>query len=108
MPKGDPDVTESQSQARPNTATLVKNLMTAHAEWVGADTPVREVARKMRDKGIGCLPVGEHDRLIGMITDRDITTRVVAESAVPSAATPRRVPRDVLHQERSGATLRNG
>jgi hypothetical protein len=48
-------MTESQSQARPNTATLVKNLMTAH-EWVGADTPVREVARKMRDKGIGACP----------------------------------------------------
>lgn len=72
-------MTESQSQARPNTATLVKNLMTAHAEWVGADTPVREVARKMRDKGIGWLPVGEHDRLIGMITDRDIACRAVAD-----------------------------
>ena len=72
-------MTESQSQARPNTATLVKNLMTAHAEWVGADTPVREVARKMRDKGIGRLPVGEHDRLIGMITDRDIACRAVAD-----------------------------
>jgi CBS domain-containing protein len=70
---------ESQSQARPNTATLVKNHMTAHVEWVGADTPVREVARKMRDKGIGCLPVGEHDRLIGMITDRDIACRAVAD-----------------------------
>jgi hypothetical protein len=46
---------------------------------VGADTPVREVARKMRDKGIGCLPVGEHDMLIGMITDRDIACRAVAD-----------------------------
>jgi len=53
-------VTERQSQAWPNAAALVKDLMTAHAEWVGAGTPVREVARKMRDKGIGCQPVGEH------------------------------------------------
>jgi CBS domain-containing protein len=33
----------------------------------------------MRDKGIGGLPVGEHDRLIGMITDRDITCRAIAD-----------------------------
>ena len=72
-------MTESHSQARPDAGALVKDLMTAHAEWVGADTPVREIARKMRDKGIGCLPVGEHDRLIGMITDRDITCRAVAD-----------------------------
>src|ERR1700757_1711698 len=57
----------------------VKDLMTAHAEWVGADTPVREVAKKMRDSGIGCLPVGENDKLIGMITDRDITSCAVAD-----------------------------
>ena len=45
----------------------------------GAGTPVREVAKKMRDKGIGCLPVGENDKLIGMITDRDITCRAAAD-----------------------------
>jgi CBS domain-containing protein len=72
-------MTEGRTRARPNTATLVKDLMTAHAEWAGANTPVREVARKMRDKGIGCLPVGGHDRRIGMITDRDITCRPVAD-----------------------------
>jgi CBS domain-containing protein len=72
-------MTESQAQRQPNFATQVKDLMTAHAEWVGADTPVREVAKKMRDKGIGYLPVGENDKLIGMITDRDITCRAVAD-----------------------------
>jgi len=37
----------------------------------------------MREQHIGSLPVTEDERLVGMITDRDITTRVVAESAVP-------------------------
>jgi CBS domain-containing protein len=37
----------------------------------------------MRAEHIGSLPVTEDERLVGMITDRDITTRVVAESAVP-------------------------
>jgi CBS domain-containing protein len=37
----------------------------------------------MRDEHIGSLPVTEDERLVGMITDRDISTRVVADSAVP-------------------------
>ena len=43
----------------------------------------------MRDKGIGCLPVGENDRLIGMITDRDITCRAVADGLDLSRAKAR-------------------
>ena len=41
----------------------------------GAD--VADLARKMKDLDIGALPVGENDRLIGMVTDRDITCRAV-------------------------------
>ena len=84
-------MTESQTQTQPKSVTQVKDLMTAHAEWVGADAPVREVAKKMRDKGIGCLPVGENDRLIGMITDRDITCRAIADGLDLSKATARDV-----------------
>lgn len=82
---------EGQTLTQLNAATQVRDLMTAHAEWVGADTPVREVAKKMRDKGIGCLPVGENDRLIGMITDRDITCRAVADGLDLSQAKARDV-----------------
>jgi len=57
----------------------VSALMTKNAEWISADAPLRDVARKMRDEAIGCLPVGEQDRLVGMITDRDITCRAVAD-----------------------------
>jgi CBS domain-containing protein len=84
-------MTESHTQTHLEAATLVKDLMTAHAEWVGADTPVRKVAEKMRDKGIGCLPVGENDKLIGMITDRDITCRAVADGLDLSRAKARDV-----------------
>ncbi len=45
----------------------IKELMTSHAEWIEASTPLRDVSRTLRDKNIGCLPVGESDRLIGMI-----------------------------------------
>jgi CBS domain-containing protein len=84
-------MTESHSQTQLKVATQVKDLMTAHAEWVDADTPVRVVAEKMRDKGIGCLPVGENDKLIGMITDRDITCRAVADGLDLSKAKARDV-----------------
>ena len=57
---------------------LVKEAMTPEVRWFSPDTPIQEVARVMRDEGIGCVPIGENDRLVGMITDRDITCRAVA------------------------------
>jgi CBS domain-containing protein len=60
---------------------FVKEAMTSHAEWVSPDLSLTEVARRMRDNKIGCLPVGDKDRLIGMITDRDIACRAVAEGS---------------------------
>jgi CBS domain-containing protein len=62
---------------------LVREAMTDHAEWITPDTTLIEAACKMRDKGIGCLPVGENDRLIGIITDRDLACRAVATGADP-------------------------
>lgn len=57
----------------------VRDAMHRGAEWVGPDTAVSEVARKMRDLDIGAIPVGENDRLVGMVTDRDIACRAVAD-----------------------------
>jgi CBS domain-containing protein len=56
----------------------VKDAMHKGVEWVAPDTPVSEIARRMRDKDIGAVPVGENDRLVGMVTDRDIACRAVA------------------------------
>lgn len=53
----------------------VKDIMHRGAEWVEPETPITEIARKMRDDDIGSIPVGENDRLIGMVTDRDIVVR---------------------------------
>jgi len=59
----------------------VKEAMHAGVEWVEPDTPVSTVAQKMRDVDIGAIPVCEKDHLVGMITDRDITCRAVADGA---------------------------
>jgi CBS domain-containing protein len=55
----------------------VKDAMHKGAEWIGPDTPVPDIAKKMKLLDIGALPVGENDRLIGMVTDRDITCRAI-------------------------------
>jgi CBS domain-containing protein len=64
-------------------AKSVRDAMTEDPRTIGASASVVEAARLMREEHIGSLPVTEDERLVGMITDRDITTRVVAESAVP-------------------------
>lgn len=61
----------------------VSKAMHSHADWVSSDTPVSEVARMMQKDDIGAVPVGEDDRLVGMITDRDIAVRVVAAGRDP-------------------------
>ncbi len=69
----------------------VKELMTVNAAWVDAETPLAKVAETLRDNDIGCLPVGDNDRLVGMITDRDIACRAVAEGRDPNKTTAREV-----------------
>lgn len=56
----------------------IKDVMTPDVSFVTPDTPIREIACRMRDNDIGSTPVVEHNRLIGMVTDRDIVLRVVA------------------------------
>jgi CBS domain-containing protein len=57
-----------------------RDIMTPDATCASADETVVDAARKMRDLGVGALPIcGPDDRLAGMITDRDITIKVVAE-----------------------------
>jgi CBS domain-containing protein len=65
----------------------VREIMSKNVTWVGPDISLQEAARTMRELDIGCLPVGKDDRLIGMITDRDIACRAVAEGEDP-ARTP--------------------
>jgi CBS domain-containing protein len=69
----------------------VKNAMHKGAEWVAPDTPVAQIAKKMKELDVGSLPVGENDRLIGMVTDRDITCRAVANGRDISKVTARDV-----------------
>lgn len=59
--------------------------------WIGPDTDLRTIARIMKEEDIGALPVGENDRLIGMVTDRDVTLRAFANGHDISSLTARDV-----------------
>jgi CBS domain-containing protein len=69
----------------------VEDAMHKGAEWVTPQTTLADVARRMRDLDIGSIPVGENDRLIGMVTDRDIVCRGVANGQDCSKLTARDV-----------------
>lgn len=69
----------------------VKDAMHRGAEWIGPETPLVEVAKLMKKHDIGCVPVGDKDRLVGMVTDRDIVCRAVAKGGDLSKLTARDV-----------------
>jgi CBS domain-containing protein len=69
----------------------VKDVMHRGVTWVEPTVSIREIARRMRDDDIGSVPIGENDRLVGIVTDRDIICRGVANGTDCNALTARDV-----------------
>jgi CBS domain-containing protein len=66
--------------------TTAREIMTQGAECARSDETLSDAARKMRDLDVGALPIcGEDDRMKGVVTDRDIVVRCVAEGADPTS-----------------------
>jgi len=61
----------------------VKEAMTRDVRLVRPDQTIREAAHLMAELDIGCLPVEENDKMVGMITDRDIAVRAISEGRGP-------------------------
>jgi CBS domain-containing protein len=57
----------------------ISQIMTRDPELIDPNASIRDAAKRMRAENVGALPVGENDRLVGMVTDRDIVTRAVAD-----------------------------
>jgi CBS domain-containing protein len=74
----------------------IRDIMTPNVEIAHAGMALQEAARMMRDADTGFLPVGEGDKLIGTLTDRDIVVRCVAEGRDLSSATVRDAMTDEL------------
>jgi CBS domain-containing protein len=65
-----------------------RDIMSGGAECVREDETLVDAARKMRDLDVGSLPIcGNDDRLKGMLTDRDIVVRCLADGGDPSTVT---------------------
>jgi CBS domain-containing protein len=81
-------------------AKSVRDAMTEDPRSIDTSVSVVEAARLMRDEHIGSLPITDDEQLLGMITDRDITTRVVAEATDPKTTSVGDVcSRDVISVE---------
>jgi len=76
----------------------VKDVMHKGVDWVSPDTPITELAKLMCDHDIGAIPIGENDKLIGMVTDRDIVCKGLAKDGFDmSRATARDVMTKGIH-----------
>jgi CBS domain-containing protein len=62
----------------------LKDIMTPEVERLHKDVSIQEVAQKMKAIDAGMIPVYDGDRLVGMVTDRDIALRVAAEGRDPT------------------------
>ena len=71
----------------------VREAMHRGVEWVAPNTPVTELARLMSTQDIGAIPIGENDHLIGMVTDRDIVCKGLAQEGFNAQ---RATARDVM------------
>jgi CBS domain-containing protein len=76
----------------------VKDAMHKGVDWVSPDTPITEMAKLMCERDIGAIPIGENDRLIGMVTDRDIVCKGLAQESFDlRQATAREVMTPGIH-----------
>lgn len=72
----------------------ISEMMTRDVKMTAPAQSIREAARMMADLDVGALPVADNDRLVGMITDRDIAVRAIASGRGPDTPI-----RDVMTQE---------
>jgi CBS domain-containing protein len=63
----------------------LRDLMTENVEVITPDTSLEQAARKMRDLDVGVLPVCDGERLLGMLSDRDLIIRATAEGRDPKS-----------------------
>jgi CBS domain-containing protein len=76
---------------RPRQQGRVADVMSRDVRVASPEDTVQQAARLMRDEDTGALPVGEEDRLVGMVTDRDVALRLVAEGKDPARTRVREV-----------------
>ena len=75
----------------------VKNIMTTSPTYITATTTIQEAAQKMRDLNCGFMPVAEGEKLVGIVTDRDITIRATAAGVSFTSPVSQIMSKDVFY-----------
>jgi CBS domain-containing protein len=75
----------------------VNSCMSTDVRITSPGETIRKVAKVMKELDTGILPVGDNDRLVGMITDRDIAVRAIAEGKGPETTVKDIMSREVLY-----------
>lgn len=83
----------------------IAKAMHPKAKWAADDTPITEIAKMMKKDDIGAVPIGKDDKLIGMVTDRDIALRVVAKGRNPAKTTAAEIMTKGIVWCRSSSTV---
>ncbi|KGD99975.1 CBS domain-containing protein [Rhizobium sp. YS-1r] len=83
----------------------VSEAMHKNVSWVPPTMPIPEIAKIMKEQDIGAVPVGDNDRLIGMVTDRDIAIRALLDGRDVSSMSARDVMTPDISYCRSEDTL---
>jgi CBS domain-containing protein len=81
---GSPPLLQFGSTTQENSMPTVSDVMTRDVEVVAPEETLQRAAQLMDELNVGALPVVEGKRLLGMITDRDITVRAVAAGNLPN------------------------
>src|SRR5574341_2149519 len=72
-----------QARKQATRHALVSEIMTRKVSCCSPDATVQQVARVMAERNVGSVPIAEGDRLVGLVTDRDLAVRVVARGLDP-------------------------
>ncbi|REF35811.1 CBS domain-containing protein [Thermasporomyces composti] len=87
--------------------TVARDIMTAGAHCVGEHESLQDAARRMKDLDVGALPIcGDDDKLHGILTDRDIVVKCVAEGKDPASVTAGELAQGKPHYVDAGADVR--
>jgi CBS domain-containing protein len=81
----------ADEQADSGARVRISDIQTEEPEVTSPDTTLTEAAKRMRELDVGMLPVCDGDRLVGILTDRDITIRATAEGRDPKKTAVRDV-----------------
>jgi CBS domain-containing protein len=77
-------------------AHTVQEVMTSNPTTVRPDTPATEAAQIMKKEDTGIVPIADGDRLAGVITDRDLTLKIVAEGGSPETTVGELASKDLV------------